>query len=133
MQPIDAPVNLGADRAVTHAREAAVGDGVAAPDPRLTFANERTFLAWNRTALALIAGGLAVSQLLKVGPGHAELALITFGAFISCTGYRHWQRTERALRLGRPVAPSALPRFLACGVVGFALAAAGLAILRFFT
>jgi putative membrane protein len=37
------------------------------PDPRFSFANERTFLAWSRTALALIAGGLAVSQLLKVG------------------------------------------------------------------
>ena len=34
------------------------------PDPRFTFANERTFLAWNRTALALIGGGLAAGQLL---------------------------------------------------------------------
>ena len=32
------------------------------PDPRLTFANERTFLAWARTGLALIGGGLAVAQ-----------------------------------------------------------------------
>jgi hypothetical protein len=38
------------------------------PDPRLTFANERTFLAWNRTALALVAGGLAAAQYLTVGP-----------------------------------------------------------------
>ena len=43
------------------------GDGGTEPDARFTFANERTFLAWSRTALALIAGGLAVSQLLKVG------------------------------------------------------------------
>ena len=34
------------------------------PDPRFTFANERTFLAWNRTALALIAAGLAAAQFL---------------------------------------------------------------------
>ena len=34
------------------------------PDPRFTLANERTFLAWNRTALSLVAGGLAVVQLL---------------------------------------------------------------------
>lgn len=34
------------------------------PDYRFTLANERTFLAWIRTALALIAGGVAVAQLL---------------------------------------------------------------------
>jgi putative membrane protein len=105
-----------------------------APDPRVSFANERTFLAWNRTALALIAGGLAVSQLLKVSSGGAALtvalALVAFGAFMSFTGYRHWQRNERAIRLRQPIMPSALPRFLACGVAGFAVAAAALAILR---
>src|ERR1700750_1223651 len=34
------------------------------PDPRFTLANERTYLAWNRTALALVGGGLAAAQLL---------------------------------------------------------------------
>ena len=34
------------------------------PDVRFSFANERTFLAWNRTALALIATGIAATQLL---------------------------------------------------------------------
>ena len=29
------------------------------PDVRFSLANERTFLAWTRTALALIAGALA--------------------------------------------------------------------------
>ena len=106
----------------------------AAPDPRVSFANERTFLAWNRTALALIAGGLAVSQLVKVRSGGAALtvalALVAFGAFMSFTGYRHWQRNERAIRLRQPIMPSALPRFLSCGVAGFAVAAAALTILR---
>jgi putative membrane protein len=105
-----------------------------APDPRVSFANERTFLAWNRTALALIAGGLAVSQLVKVRSGGAALtvalALVAFGAFMSLSGYRHWQRNERAIRLRQPTTPSALPRFLSCGVAGFAVAAAALAILR---
>ena len=105
-----------------------------APDPRVSFANERTFLAWNRTALALIAGGLAVSQLLKASSAGAALtvalALVGFGAFMSFTGYRHWQRNERAIRLRQPIMPSALPRFLSCGVAGFAVAAAALAILR---
>jgi hypothetical protein len=35
------------------------------PDYRFTLANERTFLAWIRTALALIAGGVAVAQLVR--------------------------------------------------------------------
>ena len=34
------------------------------PDARFSYANERTFLAWNRTALALIATGVAATQLL---------------------------------------------------------------------
>jgi putative membrane protein len=104
------------------------------PDARFTLANERTLLAWNRTALALVAGGLAVSQLLKVHSAAVSLvvalALIAFGAFIAFSGYRTWQRNDRALRLGQPLPPSDLPRVLAYGVVGFALAAAGLAVLR---
>ena len=39
------------------------------PDPRFTFANERTFLAWSRTALALVVAGLGVVQLLPPFPG----------------------------------------------------------------
>jgi putative membrane protein len=39
------------------------------PDPRFSFANERTFLAWSRTALALVVAGLAVTQLLLPFPG----------------------------------------------------------------
>ncbi|MEU1021518.1 DUF202 domain-containing protein, partial [Streptomyces sp. NPDC005904] len=34
------------------------------PDYRFSLANERTFLAWLRTALALIGGGFAVDQFL---------------------------------------------------------------------
>lgn len=49
------------------------GDVGAEPDPRFSFANERTFLAWNRTALALIAAGAAAAAFLRVGLGGARL------------------------------------------------------------
>ncbi len=45
------------------------GDDGTEPDPRFTFANERTFLAWSRTALALVVAGLGVVQLLPPFPG----------------------------------------------------------------
>ena len=98
------------------------------PDPRFTLANERTLLAWNRTALAVIAGGLAVAQFLRLGHVGARLAvglgmaLIVLGASLSVSSYRHWQRNERALRLGQPLPASSLPRIL---VYAIALVAAG--------
>ena len=53
------------------------------PDYRFTLANERTFLAWIRTALALIAGGVAVVQLVPAfgvpGVRHALGVLLTAG------------------------------------------------------
>jgi putative membrane protein len=111
------------------------GDVGSNPDPRFTFANERTYLAWNRTALALIAGGLAVAQLIKTGFAGAQLIvalpLIALGAFTSYSSYRHWQRSQQALRLAQPLPTSALPRILAYGVGAFAVAAAALALIHF--
>jgi putative membrane protein len=90
------------------------------PDPRFTLANERTFLAWNRTALALIAAGLAVAQLLHYGSTAARLVvalpLIALGAAVAFTSYNRWEENERAMRLGRPLVYSRLPRLLALGV-----------------
>jgi putative membrane protein len=105
------------------------------PDPRFTFANERTYLAWNRTSLALIAGGLAVAQFVKAGFAGAQLIvalpLIAFGAFMAHRSYRRWQQNEQALRLSQSLPASALPRVLAYGVGVFAIAATVLAFVRF--
>src|SRR6516164_623531 len=58
----------------------------AEPDPRFRFANETTYLAWTRTGLAVIAGGLAVARFLNVGVSGAQLGvalpLIAFGALL---------------------------------------------------
>jgi putative membrane protein len=90
----------------------------ADPDPRFTLANERTFLAWTRTALAFIASGLAVTQLLPDFGTEAQrralgLPLIAIGAVVALTSYRHWLASERAMRLGLPLPPSRLPRVIA--------------------
>jgi putative membrane protein len=88
------------------------------PDARFTFANERTFLAWNRTALGLVVAGLAIAQLLPPFPGvpwgrHLlAVPLIALGAIVSVAAYREWRRNQRALRLGQPLPHSALPRVL---------------------
>lgn len=105
------------------------------PDARFTFANERTFLAWNRTALALVVAGLAIAQLLPPFPGvpwgrHLlAVPLICLGAVVSVAGYLEWRRDQRALRLGQPLPPSPLPKILAVSITGIALAATAVMLL----
>jgi putative membrane protein len=103
------------------------------PDPRFTFANERTFLAWNRTALALIAAGLAAAQFLHFNLHGLRLLialpLIALGAALSLRSYRHWLASERAMRLGQPLGYSEMPRVLAGGIALIAAFGAILAII----
>ncbi len=104
-------------------------------DARFTFANERTFLAWIRTALALVAAGLAIVQLLPPFPGirwgrHAiGVPLILLGAIVAVWSYLDWQANQRALRRGEPLRPSRLPQVLAVIIGLVALAAAALALI----
>jgi putative membrane protein len=100
-----------------------------APDPRFTMANERTFLAWTRTALAFIAGGLAVHQLLDTSRTSRLLVsvpLIALGGLMGVAGYWRWRSSEEAMASGAPVQPSRMPQLLA-GV--FVLLAAGALVL----
>ena len=100
------------------------------PDPRFTFANERTFLAWSRTALALVVSGLGVVQLLPPFPGvpwgrHVlGVPLIVFGAVVAVAAYGDWGRSQRAMRLGRPLPRSVMPRLLAAIITAIAVIAA---------
>jgi putative membrane protein len=91
------------------------------PDVRFTYANERTFLAWNRTALALIATGVAAAQLLPGfhvvdGRRILGLPLIALGAILAVTSYRSWVVNERAMRQGQPLPRSPMPLVLAVGI-----------------
>jgi putative membrane protein len=99
------------------------------PDYRFTLANERTFLAWIRTALALVAGGIAVVQLvpefsLFAGGRHLlGVLLIVLAIVVSMASYVRWERNERALRLREPLPPSQLPRLIAAGLVAITILA----------
>lgn len=107
----------------------AAADGIE-PDVRFTLANERTFLAWSRTALALVAAGLAVAQLLPPFPrvpwGRSVIAtpLILLGAVLSALSYVEWRRNQQAIRSGAPMPPTVLPRVLAVTIGIVALTAA---------
>jgi putative membrane protein len=103
------------------------------PDPRFTFANERTFLAWQRTALALIGGGIAVTQILPPFelPGGRRLLglpMIAIGGLIAFTSYGRWAANQRALRLGEPLPEHWLNRALGIVIGLGALLAAVLAV-----
>ncbi len=102
------------------------------PDVRFSFANERTFLAWNRTALALIATGIAATQLLPsfhVAGGRRLLGLplVFLGALVAGTSLWHWRSNERAMRRKQPLPSSPMPAILAVGVVVVAVIGAILA------
>jgi putative membrane protein len=80
----------------------------AHPDYRFTLANERTLLAWLRTGLALVAGGVAVATYapdLGVAWGSAAiaLALVLIGLGTALAGYHRWRGNEAAIRAGRPL------------------------------
>nr|BFE34393.1 hypothetical protein GCM10010200_066440 [Actinomadura rugatobispora] len=90
------------------------------PDPRFTLANERTFLAWIRTALAVIAAGIgvalsgdALAVLLRNG---LAIAFSATGALLAALAFRRWLRTERALRRAETLPPPALAPIMSYGL-----------------
>lgn len=97
-----------------------------APDYRFSLANERTFLAWVRTALALLAGAVAIDQLTPnlAPPMYRELisaGLTLFAGFVSFYAYRRWRDNEKSMRFNRELNYT---RFLA--VISFAVLALAL-------
>jgi putative membrane protein len=111
------------------------GAGGSEPDSRFTFANERTFLAWSRTALALVVAGLGVVQLLPPFPGvpwgrHLiGVPLIVLGAVVAVAGYGEWVRNQRALRRNEPIPKSVLPVILTMTITAIALLSAAVLLL----
>jgi putative membrane protein len=98
------------------------------PDARFTLANERTFLAWIRTSLALLAGGVALEALgLGLQPGlrlAASIVLILAGVATPIQAWFGWITTEKSLRLDKP-----LPSPHLAAPIGVAVVVAGVLVL----
>lgn len=74
------------------------------PDYRFTLANERTFLAWIRTALALMAGAVAIEQFPPARSSVSlrltiSLLLLTMAFSLGLIAWRRWRQNEYAMRL----------------------------------
>jgi putative membrane protein len=96
------------------------------PDYRFTLANERTFLAWIRTSLALAAGGLAAVSLLDdVALGETlGIVLLVLSFLTAASAYRRWALNEQSMRLNQPLPASRLPMLMAIGTAIVAVLAA---------
>ena len=98
-----------------------VYSGGSEPDARFSFANERTFLAWIRTSLAFLAGGVALdaiglpmSDSLQQG---LAMLLVLLGLACAVASWIRWARAERAMRRGEPLPASSLTAVLTVGVL----------------
>lgn len=107
------------------------GDELGEPDYRFSLANERTFLAWIRTSLGLLAAGIAAHFLdAEARTGRDALALLAIAASLLCVvnGYLRWVHVQRAIRAGDPLPqPHGIPA-LALSLLAVGLLAAGLVV-----
>ena len=89
-------------------------------DYRFTLANERTFLAWMRTSLAVMAGAVAITQFATSVPRglrlFSGLVLVVLAVALSAAGFRSWGERERRMRSGEPIARSGLLLAIAAAV-----------------
>jgi putative membrane protein len=97
-------------------------------DYRFLLANERTFLAWIRTALSLQVAGLAVLQFLTSSNDVVRyllgLGLVLVGSSVSLTGYLRYYRNERLIRAGQDLTRVRASVLVAGAVIALPLLAA---------
>lgn len=91
------------------------------PDPRFSLANERTFLAWVRTSLALVAAGVALEALqLPTSPGFrlaSVIVFLTLGVLAAIQAWTGWLRTEKSLRQNRVLPGVSVGLLVVVGIV----------------
>lgn len=95
------------------------------PDYRFSLANERTFLAWIRTSLALLAGGVLLEQFsTKLGP-HIVVVILAIilgvlAALLSGLAYVRWRANEIAMRHSRRLPGTMAIPLIAATALGIA-------------
>lgn len=101
------------------------------PDARFLLANERTLLAWIRTSLAVMAGGVALTQLGNNSKAHSVIGVtaIVLGSFMATVGYIRFKEADEAIRAGKLPSTGSEP-FIQVG--GIAVIGLALIITRFF-
>jgi len=91
------------------------------PDPRFSMANERTLLAWIRTALGLVGGGVVIDAVdLDVADATQRViaaVLVVLGALSAVGGWLRWAAAERSLRVGKPLPGLSLAAVVVAGLV----------------
>lgn len=103
------------------------------PDPRFSLANERTALAWIRTASSIVAGGIALAVYASAAPGrhwvtYLAVAACLAGAGLGITSFFRWMRVERALRLQQPMPAPAFLLFALLVIIPLLIVLAGLVL-----
>ena len=93
----------------------------AEPDPRFSLANERTFLSWIRTSIALMAAGVVLESLdVPIEPNLRLFSAVVFVAlaFLSALqAWLGWFRTEKAIRSGEPLNGPSVGPLLTVGML----------------
>jgi len=91
------------------------------PDYRYSLANERTFLAWTRTGIAFIAGGVAVEQFARLSYSWITQTVgvigIVFGAAAAWFGYTHFRKAQDAMEHDKPLPPQPAIPGVVVGIV----------------
>jgi putative membrane protein len=109
--------------------------GGSEPDPRFTLANERTFLAWIRTSLALLAGGVAVEAFMGdfFGPElrkSVSVLLLVLALLIGGGSFFRWLNVERSMRHKSPLPLPWVAPLLAVGAAVVAVMMVSFVIAR---
>ena len=101
------------------------------PDYRFSLANERTFLAWSRTALAVLAGGILLQQFATRLEPRAVIAALSLGSaalasVLAAAAYWRWKHNEIAMRHSKPLPRSPLIPLLSASLLVLAVTSTAL-------